>query len=251
MDAVTIIGLLAAGVAAGAINGVVGAGTLITFPTLLAAGASPVVANGTNTLGLSFGSASSAWAYRTELGGTRAVLKIAVIAGAAGAAFGAILVFALPEAFFAALVPWLILSAVVLVAVQPALATRLRRTAVTRQARPRTLAVAIGGAGIYGGYFGAGQGVVLMGVLGLLYDADPQRANAAKNLMAGVANVTAAVVFVVAGRVWWTAAALIAVGAIVGGTFGARFARRLPPRVMRLLVVVIGVIAAVAVWVGA
>ncbi len=251
MDAVTIIGLLAAGVAAGAINGVVGAGTLITFPTLLAAGASPVVANGTNTLGLSFGSASSAWAYRRELGGTRAVLKIAVIAGAAGAAFGAILVLALPEAFFAALVPWLILSAVVLVAVQPALATRLRRTAVKRQARPRTLAVAIGGAGIYGGYFGAGQGVVLMGVLGLLYDADPQRANAAKNLMAGVANVTAAVVFVVAGRVWWMAAALIAVGAIVGGTFGARFARRLPPRVMRLLVVVIGVIAAVAVWVGA
>lgn len=250
MEPVMIAGLLAAGAAGGAINGVVGAGTLITFPVLLAAGAPPVVANGTNTLGLSFGSVSSAWAYRRELMGTRALLLLAALGSALGAGIGAALVLVLPEAVFAALVPWLILSAAALVAVQPFVASWLRRPAPRAfPKRPRLLAVAIGGSGVYGGYFGAGQGVVLMAVLGSLYDRDPQRANAAKNLMAGIANVTAAIVFMLAGRVWWTAAALIAIGAVIGGTLGARGARRLPPQAMRAAVVGIGVIAAVAVWI--
>jgi len=251
VDPVSAISLVAAGLAAGAVNGVVGAGTLISFPVLLAAGAGPVVANGTNTLAMSFGSASSAWAYRRELRGVRRVLGLAAVAAVLGAAVGAVLVLALPEAVFTAFVPWLILSAALLVAIQPIVIARLRKpNGGEPTSRPRALALAIGGSSIYGGYFGAGQGVVLMAVLGWLYKRDPQRANAAKNLFAGIANITAAIVFIAAGRVWWGAALMLSIGAVAGGTFGARLARRLPASAMRAAVVVIGVIAALAVWLG-
>lgn len=257
-DPIMIAGLILAGFAGAAINGVVGAGTLITFPTLLAAGAPPVIANGTNTLGLSLGSWSSAYAYRDELRGRRDLLLPALIGSATGAALGALLVIVLPETVFSAAVPWLILTAAVLVASQP-LVTRWsrRRAALTDSTRqegalehphPRALTAAIGASGVYGGYFGAGQGVLLMAVLGWLYDPSPQHANAAKNLFAATANITAAIVFVIAGRVWWWAAALIAIGALAGGTVGARGARRLRPGVLRAAVVIIGIIAAIVAW---
>lgn len=258
LDPVTIAGLILAGFAGAAINGVVGAGTLITFPTLLAAGAPPVIANGTNTLGLSIGSWSSAFAYRDELRGRRRVVIPALIGSAVGAAFGALLVIMLPDEVFSAAVPWLILAAVVLVALQPVVAGYVRRRAVhvsggsdtddSQRQRPRTLTLAIGASGVYGGYFGAGQGVVLMAVLGWLYDSSPQHANAAKNLFAATANITAALVFVVTGRVWWWAAALLAIGALAGGTVGARGARRLRPGALRAAVIAIGVIAAIVAW---
>jgi uncharacterized membrane protein YfcA len=250
VDLWTGIAIVSAGFAGGAINGVVGAGTIITFPVLLASGFPPVVANGTNTFGLSFGAASSAYAYRRELATGNGILTWAVLSGIVGAALGAGLVLALPEAVFTTAVPWLIASATALVAVQPLVSRWLRKpTSRSRINRPKGLAVGIGLSGIYGGYFGAGQGVVLMGVLGWLYDRDPQHANAAKNLFAGVANLTAAVVFVIAGRVSWTAALLLAAGAIVGGTIGARGARKLSPPLLRAAVIVIGVAAATLAWI--
>lgn len=257
-DPVMIVTLIIAGFAGAAINGVVGAGTLITFPTLIAAGAPPVIANGTNTLGLSIGSWSSAFAYRDELRGRRHIVVPALIGSAVGAAIGAVLVIALPEEVFSTIVPWLILTAAALVAVQPIVARRVAKRASHARSqpqtlshlkeRPRALTAAIGASGVYGGYFGAGQGVVLMAVLGWLYDGSPQHANAAKNLFAATANITAALVFVIAGRVWWWAAAAIAVGALIGGTVGARGARRLRPGALRAAVVIIGVIAAAVAW---
>lgn len=251
MDAATIMWLALAGFFGAAINSVVGAGTLITFPALLAAGAPPVIANGTNTMGLSVGSWSAVYAYRDELAGRSMILRPAFIGSIFGAALGAVLVVALPETFFERAVPWLILAATTLVALQPLIARRVRERSPHSRPHRRSLPVAIGASGVYGGYFGAGQGVVLMAVLGWLYDDSPQHANAAKNLFAASANITAAVVFAVSGRVWWWAALVLAGAALVGGTVGARAARRLRPGVLRALVVIIGVVAtvyAVAGW---
>lgn len=264
MDPMTAVVLVLAGFAGAAINGVVGGGTLITFPVLLAAGAPAVLANGTNTLGMSVGSWSSAYAYRDELSGRRRVLVPAILGACLGAAAGAALVIALPDRVFETLVPWLILSATALVAVQPLVARRARQReqregtptrrsddgAADERNHPRLLPPTVAAASVYGGYFGAGQGVVFMAVLGWLYDRSPQHANAAKNLFAATANITAAVVFVIAGRVWWLAAAAIALGAIGGGTLGARAARRLRPAALRAAVVIVGVVAAVFAWVN-
>ena len=227
---------------------VVGAGTLITFPALLAAGAPPVVANGTNTLGLSFGAWSSAFAYRDELRGRAWILRPALIGSAVGALVGALLVVALPETVFESAVPWLILTATALVAIQPLVARRVRERDSGRRRNRAALTAAIAGSGVYGGYFGAGQGVLLMAVLGWLYDRSPQHANAAKNLFAATANITAALVFAVSGRVWWWAALVLAVSALAGGTVGARTARRLPPAALRVAVVVVGLVATAFVW---
>jgi uncharacterized membrane protein YfcA len=249
VDLGTLAWLAAAGFIGAAMNGVVGAGTLITFPALLAAGAPPVIANGTNTLGLSVGSWSSAIAYRRELTGRAWLIRPALIGSAIGAMGGAILVIALPEAVFAAAVPWLILTATLLVATQPLIARRMHHRSATKPRGRGGLTTAIAASGIYGGYFGAGQGVVLMAVLGWLYDSSPQHANAAKNLFAATANITAALVFAISGRVWWWAALVIAVAALPGGTIGARAARRLRPAALRFAVVLVGLIATFLVWV--
>lgn len=249
MDLGTLLWLAAAGFIGAAMNGVVGAGTLITFPALLAAGVPPVVANGTNTLGLSVGSWSSAFAYRRELSGRGWVVRPAIVGSAVGAMAGAILVIALPESVFASAVPWLILTATALVAVQPLIARRMKSRDSTKPTRRSGLTTAIAASGVYGGYFGAGQGVVLMAVLGWLYDSSPQHANAAKNLLAATANITAALVFAISGRVWWWAALVIALAALPGGTVGARAARKLRPGALRFAVVLIGLLATVLVWV--
>lgn len=251
MDPATAALVVVAGFAAGTLNGVVGAGTLITYPILLAVGAGPITANATNTTGLSVGSWTSAWAYRREMAGSARLLVPALVAGIVGAAIGAGLVLALPERVFATIVPWLILLAAALVAVQPWISRQGRSSEAKRPPERHhrfPLVAGAAGVGVYGGYFGGGQGVILMALLGWLYDPDPQRANAAKNLLAAGANITAAVVFIVAGRVWWAAALLLALGAAVGGTVGAQAARRLAPGILRGSVVVVGVIAAYAAW---
>lgn len=252
MDLGSALIVVLAGIAAGAINGVVGSGTLITYPVLLALGVPPVSANATNTTGLSVGSLSSAFAYRRELSGRRSVLVPMLIASATGAAVGALLVLALPERVFTVIIPWLILGAVVLVALQPVISRQVRRRAEIKTIDPTQhrvgVTAGVGFTGIYGGYFGAAQGVILMAVLGLLYDANPQHANAAKNLMAAAANLSAAFVFILAGRVWWWSAVCLALGALIGGSVGAQGARRLPPQALRAAVVVVGVIAAVVAW---
>lgn len=229
--------LALAGFAGGFINAAVGAGTLIVYPALLAAGLAPVTANGTNTTGLSPGSFASAWAYRAELRDRMPRLGWPITATIIGAAAGAGLVVALPSRVFASAVPWLVGLATVLVAIQPALSRWvLRHRGAEGTAWPWT-----GLVGIYGGYFGAAQGVMLMAVLGLAYDPDTQRANAAKNILAASANLTAAVVFAASGAVAWLAALAVAAGSVPGGYVGGRVARLLPNAVLRALVVLVGI----------
>jgi len=238
MEAATFALLAAAGFGGGFINAAVGSGTLLVYPALLAAGLPPVSANGTNTAGLAPGSFSSAWAYRAELRDRMTLLRRPLVATVIGAALGASLVVALPSQVFVAVVPWLVGLATLLVAVQPLLARSLPSHGgeSRRRAWPWT-----GLIGVYGGYFGAAQGVMLMAALGLVYDADTQRSNGAKNILAASANVTAAVVFAVSGAVVWLAALAVAVGSVPGGYVGGRVARRLPGAVLRGLVVVIGI----------
>ena len=240
-----ILAILAAAIAAGAINAVVGSGSLITFPTLLAFGIPPVVANVSNNVGLVPGNVSSVFGYRVELAGQRGRLVRLGAASCAGALAGAFALLALPPGVFKVVVPALIIIACVLVMVQPRLsAWTERRKGRTGHAGPLLFA-GVFVAGIYGGYFGAAQGVLVIGLLGVLLTESLQRINAAKNVLVTVVNGSAAVVFVIFAHVDWIAAALVAAGSTAGGLAGARVGRRLPPLVLRILVVVIGVIAAV------
>lgn len=236
-----------AGLAAGTINTVVGSGTLVTFPVLLAVGYPPVLANVTNTVGLVPGSLSGAIGYRAELAGQGRRLARLGVASVLGGLTGGLLLLVLPESAFRAVVPVLIALACVLVVAQPWLAGRLRerQSASRRTHGGPVLHVAVFAAGVYGGYFGAAQGVLLIAVLGLLLDEHLQRVNAAKNVLALLVNAVAALLFVAVTDVAWTAALLIAAGAVVGGQVGASVGRRVPQRVLRGLVVVVGVVAIV------
>lgn len=248
--------ILLAGVAAGSINAVVGSGTLITFPTLLAFGVPPVTANVSNNVGLFPGSLSAAWGYRRELvGQRRRVLRLGV-ASLLGGTVGAVLLLVLPEDAFATIVPVLVLLGVVLVVVQPAVS---RRVAARRASRGPGAAARDGAAwvwpavlatGVYGGYFGAAQGVLLMGVLGIGVEEGLQRLNAVKNVLAGTVNGVAAVVFVAVADVDWRIVAVIAVGAVVGGQLGAHLGRRLPPLLLRAVIVAVGTTAFVVLVLG-
>ena len=238
--------LAGAGVVAGAVNAAIGSGTLLTYPLLLAAGLPPVVANGTNSLGIAPGNAFGAWAYRRELAGRgRPVAGMAALVGV-GALLGAVLVLALPSRVFESVVPWLIVAACVLVIVQPHLVGALRNRGVEPTSLPRrALVPVLFAVGVYAGYFGAAQGIILIAALGALYDADLQNTNAAKNVLQGVSNTAAAVAFVVAGSVNWPAAVAIGAGSAIGGAIGAPVARRLPDPVLRAIIVAVGLVAAI------
>jgi uncharacterized protein len=236
-----------AGLAAGTINTVVGSGTLVTFPVLLAVGYPPVLANVSNTIGLVPGSASGALGYRAELSGQRGRLVRLGSASVIGAVIGAAALLVLPPEAFRAIVPVLIGLACVLVVVQPRVSAWLtRRGRVPGAHGGPLLYLGVLSAGIYGGYFGAAQGVLLIAVMGLLLDEDLQRVNAAKNVLAGLVNLVAAVVFISTTDVAWLAAGLIALGSTVGGVIGARVGRRVPPPVLRGLVVLVGVAAIIS-----
>ena len=222
---------------------VVGSGTLITFPVLLAFGYAPVTANVTNTLGLVPGSAAGAYGYRPELAGQWRRTGRLACASVAGAVCGAILLLELPSSAFKAIVPAFIVIALLLVVFQPRIATWL---AARRPPTPHAgFAVLLGvfATGVYGGYFGAAQGIMLLALLGLGLPESLQRVNAVKNVLAGLVNLVAALLFVVIAHIAWDAAALIALGALCGGVLGARVARRLPPAVLRAVIVVVGVSA--------
>jgi uncharacterized protein len=240
------LAIFAAGLAAGTINTIVGSGSLISFPTLLAVGYSPVVANVTNTVGLVPGSLSGAIGYRRELEGQRPRLAALSAAAMAGGLTGGILLLALPGSVFRSVVPVLILVACALVLAQPRLSQWLakRRT----EARPHGGAGLFGSVyltGVYGGYFGAAQGVILIALLAIFIDDDLQRLNAAKNVLAALVNGVAAVLFVVAAHVAWGAAGLLAVGAVIGGQLGAKVGRQLRPELLRGIIVLVGVAAAI------
>lgn len=251
MNAWQAVAVLLAGTAAGTINTVVGSGTLITFPTLLAVGLPPVPANVSNNIGLVFGSISGTWGYRRELKGQRKTLTRLAPMSLAGSIAGALLLLRLPEGAFATIVPVLIALSLILVLAQPKIAAATARRRESTGARhPGAGPVAAGGvllAGVYGGYFGAAQGVLLVGLLGSLLDETLQRVNAAKNFLSGVVNAVAAVTFLVVRpqAVDWLVVLLIAAGSVAGGVIGAAVGRRLRPAWLRAVIVCVGVVAIV------
>lgn len=245
MTALEALAVLAAGVGAGTVNTIVGSGTLITFPVLLAVGYPPVLANVSNTVGLTPGSISGAHGYRAELSGQRRRLVGLGIASVVGGVTGGVLLLTLPPGAFKAIVPVLIGLSLVLVVLQPRLAERMARPHDAPGHGGVPLHVGVFGSGIYGGYFGAAQGVLLIGLLGVFLSEDLQRINAAKNVLAALVNATAALLFVVVADVAWQAAALIALGSVVGGQLGARVGRRIPAPLLRALIVLVGLVAIV------
>jgi uncharacterized membrane protein YfcA len=268
------LALLVAGFGAGTINAIVGSGTLITFPTLLFLGYPPLVANVSNNIGLVAGGFGSIGGYRQELAGHGATIRRLLPASVIGSATGALLLLVLPEDAFVAIVPVLIALALALVVSGPSLnrrfaAAHARRAAEAHDAaflanpssapaaaatRAEGISPGIVGAitlagvllaGVYGGYFGAAQGVLLIGVMSVLM-ADPlQRINGFKNVLGTAVNAVAAVIFLIVAtdKIDWAVAGIIGVGALGGGYAGARIGRKLPPTALRGLIVVIGTIA--------
>ncbi|MCA1713117.1 MAG: sulfite exporter TauE/SafE family protein [Actinobacteria bacterium] len=240
----------ASGLLAGGVNAVAGGGTLVSFPALLAVGLPPVVANVTSSVGLLSGYAGGSLAYRRELADqghrVRALLPFAVI----GAVAGAVLLLITPEDAFRALVPYLVLTSCALLAVQPRLARQLAVRRAGTPGVPWTARVAVGVGAVYGSYFGAGLGVLLLAVLGILVADELQRLNALKGVLSLLVNVVGVVVFVVSARVAWSYAALLAVTAFAGGTLGVSVARRLPNAVMRAAVIALGTVVGVVLLVS-
>ncbi|MFF3755189.1 sulfite exporter TauE/SafE family protein [Streptomyces sp. NPDC002018] len=243
-----MLAVFAAGVSAGTINTIVGSGTLITFPVLLATGLPPVTATVSNALGLIPGSISGAIGYRAELAGQRdRVLRLAV-AALLGGLGGATLLLVLPSTAFETIVPVLVTIALVLVILQPRLtravqARRARRGTSTRRNGGPALFAGLLLASVYGGYFTAAQGIIYLSLMGMLLDDSLQRLNAVKNILAAVVNSVAALYFLFVAHFDWTAVVLIAVGSALGGQLGARVGRRLPPTALRVLIVTVGAVA--------
>lgn len=239
-----------AGLGAGAINSLVGSGTLITFPTLIAFGVPPVTATMSNAIGLVAGGVSGTWGYRRELRGQWPTLRWQIPASICGALIGSWLLLHLPETVFETVVPVLLILALVLVVLQPQIQTWvLRRTdggsdGRIGPVRMTLLVVGTFAVGIYGGYFTAAQGILLMGLFGALLTEHIQRQNATKNLLSLLVNIVAASAYILVAfdRIDWTVAALIAVGSLIGGYLGARFGRRMSPTVLRAVIVVVGLI---------
>jgi hypothetical protein len=251
LSAAEIVAIAVAGFAAGAINTLVGSGTLITFPVLIAFGYTPVIANVSNTIGLVPGSASGAWGYRRELSGQGARVLRLGSAALLGGLTGAILLLVLPSSAFKAIVPVFIAVALVLTVAQPRIAAWLARKEIDVERHGTLLTpLAVYLTGVYGGYFGAAQGIMLLAILGVMLAQDLQRTNALKNVLAGLVNGIAGVYFVLAAHVDWGPAGLIAGSAIGGAQLGARYGRRLPPQALRAIIVVVGVFAIVRLAAG-
>ena len=246
-----IVAIALAGMAAGTINTVVGSGTLITFPVLLAFGYPPVIANVSNTIGLVPGSVSGAIGYRRELVGQgRRALRLGSMS-VLGGITGAVALLIVPSSAFKAIVPVFIVLALVLTVLQPRLSARLaeRRADRDHASSPLTL-LAVYLTGVYGGYFGAAQGILLLGILGVALSQDLQRTNALKNVLAGLVNGVAGIYFMIAAHVEWAPAGIIAASAILGAQIGARYGRRLPPSALRALIVAVGIAAILQLLLG-
>ncbi len=230
MTLAEIVCIALAGLAAGTINTIVGSGTLISFPVLLAFGYAPVIANVSNTIGLVPGSVSGAIGYRRELSGqARRAVQLGSMS-VLGGITGAVLLLVLPGSAFKDIVPVFIVIALLLTVLQPRIAATLadREIDLERPGHPGT-SLAVYLTGVYGGYFGAAQGIILLAILGVALAQDLQRTNALKNVLAGLVNGVAGIYFIFAAHVDWGPVGLIAGGSILGGQLGARFGRRLPP----------------------
>jgi uncharacterized protein len=282
LDLLTASLVLLAAVAAGAMNAVVGAGTLITFPTLLAAGFPPVIANVSNTVGLVPGGVTAAFAFRHTMTGRARLVRRLIVASSIGGLIGGGLLLFLPPGAFELVVPPLLLLSGVLAALQPRVAAAVARRRADRAAladppadadlaaaeavdgdlgraagragghgtgRPAltttpALLAAVGATGIYGGYFGAAQGVILLAILGVFVGGDMTEVNGIKNVLASVANIVSAGLFIAIADVDWAVAGIIAVGSTIGGALGGRYGRRLRPGPLRVLVVTVAFVAA-------
>ncbi len=253
MSLADVIVIFLAGMGAGTINTVVGSGSLITFPTLVALGYPPLLSNVSNNIGLVPGSLSGVYGYRRELAGQRGRLRTLVPASLAGGLCGATLLLVLPSGVFTRVVIVLIVVALVLVVTQPMISRRLaaRRGDGTHADIRRIVVGLVFAAGIYGGYFGAAQGIILIAVLGIFVDDQLQRLNAVKNVLALTVNAVASVVFVLTTEVNWTIVGIIAAGSVVGGQIGSHVGRRLDQRVLRGVIVVVGLVALGKLTIGA
>jgi uncharacterized membrane protein YfcA len=239
MTVVEALAIVGAGAVAGGVNTVVGSGSLITFPTLLAVGYAPVTANVSNSIGLVPGGVSGSIGYRAELRGQGRRTVILGTGTTIGAVIGGVLLLTLPGSVFKAVVPALILISVALMAFRPA---PKQHEGGNNMVAGVTSSFATG---IYGGYFGAAQGIILMSLLRLCFSENLQVLNAIKNVLAGIANLVAGILFAFVAHVAWGAAALIAVGSTIGAQVGARYGRRLPEEILRRVVIVYGVIVAI------
>ena len=244
--------MLVTGLCAGILTSTVGVASLLSFPVLVAIGLPPVVANASNTVGMTPGALSGSWGYRSELREHPRVTAIVLATCAVGSVGGAILLLALPPSVFEGVVPWLILGTCLLVGIQPRLSARLRaRRGSEADDRLHVSPVTAGFAtvtGVYGGYFGAGSGVMMLGVLGLGTDLPFRIANALKTLAVLAANLVASVIFVVAADIDWRAVILLASGSVVGGYVGARMGRLLPAALLRAGIVIAGLVGAFLLW---
>ncbi|HXD68109.1 MAG TPA: sulfite exporter TauE/SafE family protein [Solirubrobacteraceae bacterium] len=246
MSPLHAIAIFAAGMVAGTINTVVGSGTLFTFPVLLGFGYPPVVANVSNTVGLVPGSATGALGYRRELTGQRSRVLTLATASVIGGVIGAVLLLSLPASAFKAIVPAFIAVALVLIVLQPRLSRLLAKHRPDGRERPGPivlLGILLGG--VYGGYFGAAQGIMVLAILSVSLDDELQRLNAVKVILTGLVNLVSGIIFIFAAHVAWGAAGLIAGGSLIGGVLGSRYGRRLSPTALRGIIVVVGITAIV------
>lgn len=234
---------LAAGMASGFLNVVAGGGTLIVFPTLVALGLSPLVANVSAAVGVFPGSLAGSWTYRKILKEQKKLSILAIIFMPIFSIVGALLLLALPEKNFETIVPFLIGTAGILVALQP-----LVYKLFPKQSSKISLRLIIAGfivSGIYVGYFGAGTGVILLAIYGLAGLSNIQQANGLKNLGSGSGNAIAALIFVLSGLVVWKISIAVAVGSIIGGIVGGKLAQKLDASIFRIIILIISFIAAI------
>lgn len=234
--------IIIAGVGAGAINTIVGSGSLLSYPVLVFLGLPPVAANIANTVGLVPGSITGAWAYRHELANVRSILLRVGIASVIGAVIGAFLLTVLPSRWFQLVVPVLIAGAALLVLFQNKIVESINPS---QQTRWLPLVIAVFAASIYGGYFSAAQGVLLLAILGLYLGHSIQTQNALKNLLQCLVNIVASVYFVSTGNVEWTWVLYLAIGTTIGALAGAWLAKRLPARIFRIFIATFGVAVAI------
>lgn len=245
MNGLEALAVAAAGMAAGAVNSIAGSGSLITFPTLLAIGFPPVTANVSNNIGLVPGSVSGVIAYRDELKGQGQRARRLAVGSAIGSLTGAVLLLRLPSDVFDAVVPVLVIAAATLMALQPRITARVAAARAAKGRAPDAGAERVATlncflAGIYGGYFGAAQGIILLATLGILLPDELRRTNALKNCLALMVNTAAAALFLFSGHVAADVVALIAAGSIVGAFVGARIGKRVPVSLLRGFIVCLG-----------
>jgi len=252
MSGLEILALVASATAAGAINAIAGGGTLLTFPTLLLCGTPPIIANATSTLALVIGTAGSIFGFRQEIAAVKSWLVRFVPVSLVGGWLGSWLLTHTSDQFFARLVPFLILFATILFLAQNAFRKFAKATPEGKQTRQSGVWVAVAfqfGVAVYGGYFGAGIGILMLASLGFLGLADIHEMNALKNILGSLINLVAATVFTLSGLINWPKMGVMTVGALVGYWLGAHYSKRLPQQHVRRLITIIGfAMSAVTFW---